>query len=298
MDSERDVAAAQQDPRLTLAPPDVVRRRLFDWRGVTAEFFDVAQLRAYSYAIRSPRHLLIVTERGVRYDGTTEIEGLPPSTRRDFSRTINFVPAGHRLEGWQHPRIRAKISHFFFDPSWPLLDPEYCPSAANLAPMLFVDSPCVLATAGKLRALAGATGPSQLLYAEALGIVLQHELVRAAATAATGPRIKGGLAPWQVKRVQSYIEENLARRVSLATMAELTSLSPYHFARAFKISLGMPPHRYFAARRVERAKELLASGQGVGDVAFMLGFSEASAFTASFRRATGIAPSGYRRSGG
>ena len=44
-----------------------------------------------------------------------------------------------------------------------------------------------------------------------------------------------------------YIEEHLAEPISLATLAELVGLSTYHFCRAFKQSVGMPPHRYHTA---------------------------------------------------
>ena len=53
---------------------------------------------------------------------------------------------------------------------------------------------------------------------------------------------RGGLAPWQVRRTTEYLRDNLARDVTLSELAAVAKLSPFHFARAFKASLGMPPH--------------------------------------------------------
>jgi methylphosphotriester-DNA--protein-cysteine methyltransferase len=69
------------------------------------------------------------------------------------------------------------------------------------------------------------------------------------------------------------------------------------FSRSFKQSFGRPPHRYHTGRRIERAKALLAQpAQSVTEIGFTVGFSEASSFTAAFRRETGLTPSSYRRS--
>jgi AraC family transcriptional regulator len=135
-------------------------------------------------------------------------------------------------------------------------------------------------------------------YAEALGIVLTHELVRINGdTARRGPVSRGGLACWQQKRVAAYIEEHVADDIPLATLAELVRLSPYHFCRSFKHSFGMPPHRYHAHRRIERAKQLLVDRDlSVTAIALDVGFSETSTFTAAFHRLTGQTPSRYRRS--
>jgi AraC family transcriptional regulator len=134
-------------------------------------------------------------------------------------------------------------------------------------------------------------------YAEALGIVLIYELVRAKGDAGLRERVsRGGLASWQQKRVAAHIEEHVADDIPLATLAELARLSPYHFCRSFKRTFGMPPHRYHASRRIERAKQLLADrGLSVTTIALAVGFSDTSTFTAAFRRLTGQTPSRYRR---
>ena len=109
--------------------------------------------------------------------------------------------------------------------------------------------------------------------------------------------VNGGLAGWQQRIVTSYIEEHLAEQIPLATLARLVRLSPYYFCRAFKQSLGMPPHRYHNSRRIEQAKTLLAKPElSVTEIGLTVGFSETSSFTAAFRKATGQTPTAYHRS--
>ena len=77
----------------------------------------------------------------------------------------------------------------------------------------------------------------------------------------------------------------------------MVELSRYHFARAFKHSFGVPPHRFHMSRRMERAKTLLEERtRSVTEVGLMLGFAETSSFTTSFRRTVGVTPSDFRRS--
>jgi AraC family transcriptional regulator len=96
--------------------------------------------------------------------------------------------------------------------------------------------------------------------------------------------------------VTDYIEDHLAESISLSTLAQLVRLSPFHFCRAFKQSFGTPPHRYHIGRRVERAKDLLATrAVSVTDIGLTVGFSETSAFSTAFRKATGLAPTRYGR---
>lgn len=107
---------------------------------------------------------------------------------------------------------------------------------------------------------------------------------------------RGGLSGWQQKRVGEYIDAHLGEALRLAALAQLVGLSPFHFARAFKQSFGVPPHRYHVGRRIARAKDLLDdSTSSVTAIARDLGFAETSSFSATFRRVTGTSPIRYRR---
>src|ERR1700730_19217177 len=74
-------------------------------------------------------------------------------------------------------------------------------------------------------------------------------------------------------------------------------VSARFISRAFKESMGAPPHRFFMSRRTERAKNLLADPElSVTRIRQELGFSETRAFTTTFRRHSGLTPTAYRRS--
>jgi AraC family transcriptional regulator len=149
----------------------------------------------------------------------------------------------------------------------------------------------------KLRALIESGGSAHRPYANALGIVLVHELEGLIARKHCAEiSINGGLATWQRRKVVEYIEQHVSEPISLAELAQLARLSPNYFCRAFSQSFGMPPQRYHIRERIERAKALLAKpGATVTDVGLTVGYSEASAFSTAFRRVTGLNPSCYRR---
>lgn len=70
-------------------------------------------------------------------------------------------------------------------------------------------------------------------------------------------------------------------------LAEVSALSPAHFARAFKLAFGLPPHRYLLTRRIERACALLRETElPVSDIAFRTGWSSLGTFGRVFREVT------------
>jgi AraC family transcriptional regulator len=110
------------------------------------------------------------------------------------------------------------------------------------------------------------------------------------------PVIRGGLGASCQRRLLDFIEAHLTEEIGLGQLAEEAGLSPYHFSKAFKTSLGVPPWRYVTERRIHRAKELLLDGcRSITEIAHDLGFSSHSHFTDVFRKTTGRAPSRFRR---
>jgi AraC family transcriptional regulator len=280
-------------PRIDFSPSHILKRRPASWLGLEAETVEFIEPQTYEYEFQAPCHMLIAPELSRRYDGETALEGLPKSNLRDLTRKLTFVPAGSRFHGWQKPSVLSRVNFFYIDPRGPLLDPELCFGATEFKPRLFFFDADLWGTALKLKAQIDRQDSS--LYAEALGAVLCHELIRLNGISIEAPR-RGGLALWQQKRVADFIEAQLDSRISVAEMAELVHLSPYHFSRAFKQSFGVPPHRYHMSRRVEAAKNLLGgTATPVTEIALRLGFSEASSLSAGFRRLTGVSPSEYRR---
>lgn len=280
-----------------ISPPEIVRRHSTAWSGLQVETAQIMRHTPFEYGFRAPCHLLIALELAERHDGETFVEGLPRSTLRDATHKLSFVPAGHDFRGWQRPRVLTRVTHFYIDPREPLADPALRFAEIEFKPRLFFYDRDLWETALKLKSQVETPGSMHRQYAEALGIVLACELVRINGGAGLREAVdRGGLASWQQKRVAEYIEERVADNIPLATLAELARLSPYHFCRSFKRSFGMPPHRYHARRRIERAKHLLANRElSVTTIALDVGFSDTSTFSAAFHRLTGQTPRGYRR---
>ncbi|MDR0277221.1 MAG: AraC family transcriptional regulator [Paucimonas sp.] len=128
---------------------------------------------------------------------------------------------------------------------------------------------------------------------------LAHEILGHAILSQVGLRaglkLKGGLAPHQRRQLADYIDAHLEQSIALAELAGLCSLSEYHFARMFRHSFGLPPHQYLLARRLAKARELLAGSElPLGEVALACGFASASHFSNRFRQALGATPGAYR----
>ncbi len=294
---DRPSAKALQQT-VEILPPDSVKRRMVTWRGMMAELVQATSHEKIEYRFRSSMHLLVVYEQGMRHDGETFVEGLPRSTLRDLTLKLVFVPAGHEYRGWHELRTLVRLIFFYIDPAKLEFHSESNPADAVFIPRLFFEDATLRNTALKLKRVAESPMSQDQLYLEALGAVFLHELARVNRGApCIEPRLRGGLAPWQQRIVTNYIEEHLTESIPIATLAQLARLSPYYFCRAFKQSLGVPPHRYHSNRRIERAKTLLAKpGLSVTEIGLTLGFSETSSFTAAFRKATGLTPTAYHRS--
>jgi AraC family transcriptional regulator len=280
-----------------ISPPDIACRRLENWGAIQADAVKITRRGTFEYGYQARRYLLIAYERAERHEGETLIEGLPKSTLREFNCKLCFVPAGHRFHGWETPRVLTRVTYFYIDLQDRLFDPGSSITSPTISPRLFFFNQAVWDTVLKLKAEVGNSDPSSRQYVEALSIVLVHELIRLEQTTSGAARpVHGGLPLRQQKRLAEFIDEHLAEEISLATLAGLVDLSVYHFARAFKQSFSVPPHRYHMNRRMDRARSLLRrSAFSVTQIGSQIGFRETSSFTRAYRKFAGVTPSKCRR---
>src|ERR1700716_3015023 len=191
-----------------ISPPDIARRRLTTGGAIQADDVKITRRETFEYGFRARRHLLIAYERAERDDGETLIEGLPKSTLREFNCKLSFVPAGHRFYGWQTPRVLTRVSYFYIDVQNPLFGGSSGITCPTIGPRLFFFDQAVWETALKLKAEVGNSDPGSRQYAEALSLVLMHDLTRwGRTTPATARPLRGGLPVWRQKRVGGVIEE-------------------------------------------------------------------------------------------
>jgi len=107
---------------------------------------------------------------------------------------------------------------------------------------------------------------------------------------------RGGLAPWQVRRATELMIERLGEDMSLSEVAGACGLSPNYFGRAFKRSVGSPPHRWLLLQRVLRAKSQLRNAdRSLSDIAVACGFADQSHFTRVFTSIVGASPGAWRK---
>ena len=110
------------------------------------------------------------------------------------------------------------------------------------------------------------------------------------------PSSRGGLAPGALRCVREYIEAHLDEQILVKTLAQIAGFSVYHFARAFKQSVGAPPHRFVTERRMAKAADLIrCTDRSLSEIALSVGCSDQSHLTALFRRCLGETPSAFRR---
>lgn len=104
-----------------------------------------------------------------------------------------------------------------------------------------------------------------------------------------------GLSANQYKRVLNYVKEHFAESVAVSSLADHMAMSPQHFSRAFKETLGRSPVQYIQEHRVEESKRLLKqSNLSLVEVAERCGFSDQAHFSRLFKKYTLQTPKRYR----
>lgn len=91
----------------------------------------------------------------------------------------------------------------------------------------------------------------------------------------------------------NYIATNITEEISLEDLAMYSGLSLSRFKQRFRDEMGISPREYVNVKKVEKAKELLASGKNITDTAFELSFSSSNYFSVVFKKVTGMSPKEY-----
>lgn len=120
---------------------------------------------------------------------------------------------------------------------------------------------------------------------------LEHLLAAHVVGGAGSRRGASKLAATSLKRVLDRIEHELDQPLTLDQLAGEACLSAFHFARSFKRSTGLAPHKYIIARKIERAKQqLMTTDRTVEEIATSLGFENLHHFRRQFRAQLGVLP--------
>ena len=105
-----------------------------------------------------------------------------------------------------------------------------------------------------------------------------------------------GMPPKSLLSVVEHIRTNLKRPLDVNRLSELASMSPSHFSKLFKVSMGISPHQFILIERVDRSKQLLSNSTAkIVDIAFEVGFETQAHFTTVFGNLVGMTPMQFRR---
>lgn len=92
------------------------------------------------------------------------------------------------------------------------------------------------------------------------------------------------------RRLRALLDDHVVDGIGLSEAARGLGASDAHLVRTFTREVGMPPHAYLTARRVDLARRLLLSDHRPAEVAAMVGFHDQSHLTRHFRRVLGTTP--------
>jgi AraC family transcriptional regulator len=169
------------------------------------------------------------------------------------------------------------------------------PSA--LSDVVAADDPVVLSACSSLREQLLHSGAIDELQAETtIRGLIEHTL-----------REYGGLRPARarpgriemrrLRRVAALVRDRLHERLSLADLAQQAALTPFHFARSFRLTTGMTPHNFLRAARMQRAAELARSTLlSTAALAERVGYAHVAHFREAFVRTFGCTPAVLRAS--
>ncbi len=185
---------------------------------------------------------------------------------------------------------------------------------AHRHPHLMVDADPIWIRAGRFYTSAGVTAGMDLslaLVEEDLGHAVSLEVARELVLFLRRPgnqaqfstllRAQAAQSP-ELRALQTWIADNLARDLSVGVLAERAAMSPRNFARVFVKQVGETPARYVERLRVEAVRRLLeGSDRRLEAIAHATGFGSADIMRHAFLRHVQTTPERYRaafRSGG
>lgn len=100
----------------------------------------------------------------------------------------------------------------------------------------------------------------------------------------------------QIEQAIRFICLNLNEHLTVEAVAEAVGLSASHLTRLFRTTVGISPYEYIILQRMDRAKTLLSTtDEPVKTIAFEVGYSSETTFSAAFTEKTGVSPRYYRK---
>ena len=103
----------------------------------------------------------------------------------------------------------------------------------------------------------------------------------------------------RINRVVKYIETNIAEKLTLEKISEVSFFSPFHFHRVFHAYIGETPNEFINRIRLEKAASFLSynTADSITDVALKYGFGSSASFARAFKKHFGLSATDWRNGG-
>ncbi len=259
-----------------------------DWPGIQAlRFLNSPSLECVKPSLSL--HALALITRPPRQ--TRDRMRLHEASAVDSDRSMVFVPSTVPVR-WRWTGTKDSF-HLYLDPELiTRVAAESFDMSLELPPLEVLNLPDLRTTMQAFDAELTRGARACRLLVESLSTMLAVQLIRHFSRPRSSRQDDAALPRRKLDAVVDFVTANLDAGLSLTQMAAVAFLSPYHFARQFKIATGLPPHKYVVARRVERAQQLLREDRDftLADVAVRSGFCDPKPALRPLRRIVGMTP--------
>ena len=277
------------------AVPQLVKRssKGRPWNGLTV-WHQVGPAEEL-YVAPASRHCLVVRRTSATV--LVQRQGGSAHTRRWLPGEVIIVPA-NTPSFWCSDSPRDNL-HVDLAPEWLERARGGRGPGADLSASFGVRDPVLAGLAQTLIDSLDSNASLNPLFADGIAMSLAIHLLEHHARPARVSEPRTGLSRREMQRIVDLVRSHLGEPLSVQRLATEVQLSPYHFARCFKVGFGVTPHAFVVGQRMERARQLLLQGRhSVLEAAQETGYASPAHFSQAFRGHWGLSPSALRRSGG
>jgi AraC family transcriptional regulator len=277
------IVAATDAPLLTSATTP--------WSGFLLEKHDAAGRQDVCWGWHRT-HVALFTK------GTLAFQINEPANRQDFvarAGSVCIFPSGFDETNFSLTGSKFEAIVVELDPVRLERFAKSHTAVGALTPQIVVEDTQIAALLTIMASEVAERCPNGPLYGESLSLALATYLSGRFSVKGREGKPLRKFSEVEARRVMDYIHANLHGPLNIFELAELIQLSPRQFIRIFSNTFGTTPHRYIINKRVALAKELIAKGRLLVDIAGKLGFASQSHFSGVFRKVTGMSPGQFRQ---
>lgn len=264
-----------------------------DWGTVRADVVKRTGLVRQETRISPCQHSFFINLMGEARSGEDFVEGRPVGFTPRRPGSVVFLPAQCEWRGWDEGDATASYLFVSVDTGFleRTLDTKHI---LSLKPAIGFRDNTIENSLQRIAVELKNPDPISVIMVESQAVQLFVQLLRL--NRVPFEPAKGGLSPFDLKRVITLIESRPADPPGLDELAGAIGVSRRHFFRAFKQSTGKTPHTYISEHRLKHAADLLrTTDSSATNIALECGFASSSHLTYSFKRAFGAGPTAFRR---